>query len=1266
MSDTIKETSPMLTPDGLRKTLQFLSNYYDTHTKKNFGREDINGSQYSGTVENFGFEMLTEARKIKMERPSLKGIFVDNTMDSYFDIQYSNLINTYDQQGMLEAVLRKDAFLSNKIYRLRFVNCEDMFVLRSEGWGSESTNSKSLVFKDRFVHTSTPPVLIITDADDESNVEEIPLILSLGDDFNTEYYFYNESPTWDLIESYDDGTLTTKPITDENSGLTWIWMCIEIFHLLPDIGFVGNVIENNVPGFVVGTDGHNNSHLYPFVYGNEGLPVPLADDSMWYIKAVSAYDGFSLNGGENNYHSKISEIHLIHYNENSEIDYDYPITYDSEFIKITISKNVDWEFKRDIINSPYYAITSMTQFITNALNERGHTQSMMEAFDIDFSENYLNPYEGITGNAVSGVHVDILSDYSDNSVPKKNGIIHDLGAYDGLPTYFKRMKDRTTHRSHVEIYSIRDRINEVTQRTMDKQTAALILDSSMPQDELKDILNSQDPNIVYKPDPNKYIYSSNPDDVISMKNVLSEITFIDENVFGNSNIPAYKNKQKFVYHGNRVFSLGSIYFDPELEIARVYYVNNDPIKYVNNAALPIEDRKAPNTLARICDIPTTYDQLIHIENNCATFLFDDKYVRMRCAFSNEDLNMLLNERTIKLVTAKDNHGPGNKWVLSPLESPDVFLSKSKLIEMGYYKWRVNDSNISIVQDMFEISNGGTNYVDGDTFYFLIGGKAYDGTVTSNTDGRVTGFSLDLSEDEKVSVYNLDGTQTSFVVKTTSSEQGNGLILTLNVDKDIIDDHLPEKLVFEDIAVPPDETLICFKFDTYGNIWLWFMDNNWNWHKHCQVEGLEVIDNPYDMTDDKPERTADVIFMNHILEYQPEINTEIVCDMFSYVDKKQITTYLWNTFPSNPQEDLSNKIENKNKSDVLYELICTNDATGTYDLVTYEYSLPWKNTRNNTTNPCVLPQFNQNNTSSYSNKTNKFIHNFETPSNASQPQLYIYNPRKTIIDDSVETLRDLIIVKDSHTITFKDISTDLVDSSGNLNNNIYYYPEYEFSRDYISTRSEFDSMSRTGLINYIKEKFGLKSEPLSYEGTDYQYTNSELVKYIMDRYPIDKPAYVKDDLKPLEYAGNKVIDGYGEPLGNAPSGGYISLTSERVDFNTIVDGQKKSSFYEYIFMIDDASFTGFNDNFRIFDDNDLDISEMSIVIWQGNRYIFNGENWIALAKSVVNGYFDQSSRLFYYDAQYQNEITPDSDLTYCDTLTGQYYRWTNNKYVLVTI
>ena len=45
-----KEYSPFISPDGLRSTLQFLRNYYDSYTKKNYGYEDINGSQYSGEV----------------------------------------------------------------------------------------------------------------------------------------------------------------------------------------------------------------------------------------------------------------------------------------------------------------------------------------------------------------------------------------------------------------------------------------------------------------------------------------------------------------------------------------------------------------------------------------------------------------------------------------------------------------------------------------------------------------------------------------------------------------------------------------------------------------------------------------------------------------------------------------------------------------------------------------------------------------------------------------------------------------------------------------------------------------------------------------------------------------------------------------------------------------------------------------------------------------------------------------------------------------
>jgi hypothetical protein len=123
MSEPIRESSPMIGPDSLRKINQVNKAFFETHTKRNYGRADVYGSQYSGTVENFGFEMLLESRKLKMQKPSLQGVFAIDNYKYYFDLQYSNMIETFEQQGMLEAVLRKDVFLPNKEYKIRFEKC---------------------------------------------------------------------------------------------------------------------------------------------------------------------------------------------------------------------------------------------------------------------------------------------------------------------------------------------------------------------------------------------------------------------------------------------------------------------------------------------------------------------------------------------------------------------------------------------------------------------------------------------------------------------------------------------------------------------------------------------------------------------------------------------------------------------------------------------------------------------------------------------------------------------------------------------------------------------------------------------------------------------------------------------------------------------------------------------------------------------------------------------------------------------------------------
>ena len=188
-SNSAKEFSSFVTPDGLRKTLQLSKNLYDSYTKRNYGYEDINGSQYVGTVENFGSEILIESRKMLMDKPSLRNIFVDNTFDFYFNIEYSGLINPYDQQYMLVAVLEKDVLLSNKEYRIEFHDCVDKYIIRSESWGSYDRPTPPKVYGDKFVHTQEPPVLIIKDLSTNEETRQ-SLFVKTGNDVPSDYYFF--------------------------------------------------------------------------------------------------------------------------------------------------------------------------------------------------------------------------------------------------------------------------------------------------------------------------------------------------------------------------------------------------------------------------------------------------------------------------------------------------------------------------------------------------------------------------------------------------------------------------------------------------------------------------------------------------------------------------------------------------------------------------------------------------------------------------------------------------------------------------------------------------------------------------------------------------------------------------------------------------------------------------------------------------------------------------------------------------------------------
>ena len=97
------ERIPYISPDSLRKFLKLSNDVYDSHTKENI---DVIGSdhmRFSGTVENFGSEILTDSRRLATSKPEiLNDLYVSNNLEFFFDCEWSKLMPVYEQEQIIE------------------------------------------------------------------------------------------------------------------------------------------------------------------------------------------------------------------------------------------------------------------------------------------------------------------------------------------------------------------------------------------------------------------------------------------------------------------------------------------------------------------------------------------------------------------------------------------------------------------------------------------------------------------------------------------------------------------------------------------------------------------------------------------------------------------------------------------------------------------------------------------------------------------------------------------------------------------------------------------------------------------------------------------------------------------------------------------------------------------------------------------------------------------------------------------------------------
>lgn len=1210
------EFTPFVGPDSLRHVTRLMKNLYDLHTKRYCGYTDINGSQYEGTVENWGAESLLEARKMLLDKPALANIFIENSMDFYLDIQYADMLDNYHQQNMLCGTIRKNVLLSNNTYRIRFDNVELFNVPRSESY------SDPKVFNDKFYHTTTPPTLVITDALG-NDVEEVLKVTDVTG-AETDYYFHLGLDTIGMYDdnSYDESTstFTTLPLDDTMNGIGCVWICVNLLRTLPIVSFTNNILDEKT-FMTIGTNGHDISLMYPlFNYTEQEV-----EDYSYYIIKVIAADGDAFfDNSLANYSTKVKEIHILNYdtsdmNPGAQPISDTTITYDDTYAKICLTKinlqDVDpycdkWYFRKPTegdydydgrtYNNKTYAYIGLKAFMPNVIENNGEKIPMLK---IIFDDKFIHPYEGLCENAYVGAHVDVTSDYSNNGVEKKNGVVHSMGDFDGLPPYFQYMLKRTIHRAHVETYAIRDKFNKYNQKATDKQTAGIIVDSGIPQNEIQEV-NADMPIVIHYDMDNNYRrrYTYDPDDPnISKMNNLSEITFTDDSHFGNSKIPKHQSEMKFVYHGNRRFSLGVSGFDPELETGRVYIISNDPAKYDNNELS--DNKKPPRTFARMCDIPTRFPQLVSIRGIAPTLIIDKDYVRTEANFSFRCKDKVMNK------TSTDHIIRNNKRVIEP----------AGVINMGVYgplmdaqfpsyirlNQKINIANNDIVE--YSVGSPGSGYEIDDTFSFYIGGIWIRGKIVDASNGQVIEVAYRHEDDDGTVTYtsqptmdatyiprsNFNNRLTSYEAETISGE-GSGLCIDLTIDSSEWDSsEMIVSGVLDDIHI--------LQLDEFGAIWALTYDEDENdFVRDSQITGILQYKNINDPTTDLKYRTPkDVLIYDMI--------NNISNDIISGDVEEHITlSNLRKSYDVTTDEDLSYYI-NSDSINIPGSIMVFDDGFTTsvhHNLVSYELG-------------CIetsqlrmkYPAYNDINTPFYVNKTNKI--RFD---DNDQPSLWLYDYKATDNVTYKTISKDLVEIDESKPICIIDIikdgrytPEDLINTYGFISRNLYYNEDFS-SEEMDAKYTELSELTREALMTIISRDFPNASF-LRYEDTPFAYSKNMIVDYIIqntftwgreaDYSGCGETIYRRPQAKLFRTKGEQVCDRAKRPIGKQPTGRFDIITNEIFNPNVLLNNvYERKVTPSFIFRIDTDDDQPNLEGFILYDEDNNDISDYSILIVNG--------------------------------------------------------------------
>lgn len=468
-------------------------------------------------------------------------------------------------------------------------------------WAWRTTTPPTLCFESDDGETVNEYPLVITSKDGWSPIYWFQTTNFTPDNQNLSQLRPNESElVYYLIDKdhYTDTEFQTLPFQRWMEELPFLWVTFEEMRTLPELALNENNYDaDGLPIFVPGSDG--NGHHFLYLISNTHRNLRLYEDHpelgenekvYWQLRFYAKHNSFvagTIFSNEQvrteNLHAEIRRIQLIAYHQQSTdgiiTDNMFLESYDINIhgnFKVTFVPNgmtVDGNgFMNDIafrrprdddfdFDGENYKNNVIYGYIDDITNLIHHHQGVQTGYDsLSYSYTGISPMlriippvrkydaldvrtydfsDWLRNNSAIGIHVDYTTDYSENAVSKRNGTIFNLGNYDGLPKYYSYKLPRTTHRPHVELYGLRDkpRLND-SYDAMAKQTATVILDAGIPQTDYDDILSDMKSATKFKWTELRTYYTDPDVEIISPRNVKSDIIVIKGRELSDQTTPA--------------------------------------------------------------------------------------------------------------------------------------------------------------------------------------------------------------------------------------------------------------------------------------------------------------------------------------------------------------------------------------------------------------------------------------------------------------------------------------------------------------------------------------------------------------------------------------------------------------------------------------------------------------------------------------------------------------------------------------------------------